>query len=235
MQLTISFILKISIFIILLVLMLLGTCLIICITKIRHIKDINKALMEGIDCKDGIINEFTKIRHGYNNILQTVTCLIEEENLDGLKEYKSRFLNTTQLLNSNSLTQLAKIKDINILRSVYKLLLNAKEKGVVLEITIYNDIVNQSLNKDGFYYALKDCLTNAYQSGAKEAKRINLKISSKDNGLCINFENESHVESRKLFLQTLKARKYYTNNNIIYNKFYQESRFIQEILISFKR
>ena len=235
MQLNINTSLKISICIILFAFIILVSCLIITITKTWHIKSMNKELLEGIVCKDGIINEFTKIRHEYNNILQTITCLIEEEDLDGLKTCKSEYLNKAHLLNSNSIAQMAKIKDINILQSVYKLLLNAKEDSVILKITVYNEIVNQRLNSDEIYYILKECLINAYQSGAKDTMLINLKISSNDNGLCFDFENESHVESRKLFSQTLENRKNHANNKAIFNTFYQDTSFKQEILISFNR
>ncbi|SEW13998.1 hypothetical protein [[Clostridium] fimetarium] len=232
MQLNINYILQISIGIIFLIMIILVACLIVSINKLSHFKKKNCELLEGIDCKDGVINEFTKIRHEYNNMLQTITCLIEEEDLDGLKECKSEFLNKARLLNSNSITQMVKIKDINILRLIYKLILNAKEEGVVLIITIFNDIANQNLNADEIYYALKDCLINVYQSGAKQAMLINLKISSSDSGLCFKLENESNIESRELFSQTMKARKNYTKNNIIFNTFYENTLFIQEIIIS---
>ena len=232
MQLNINTSLKISICIILFAFIILVSCLIITITKIWHIKSMNKELLEGIVCKDGIINEFTKIRHEYNNILQTITCLIEEEDLDGLKTCKSEYLNKAHLLNSNSIAQMAKIKDINILQSVYKLLLNAKEDSVILKITVYNEIVNQRLNSDEIYYILKECLINAYQSGAKDTMLINLKISSNDNGLCFKLESESNIETRDFFSLTMKARKNYMMNNIIFNTFYENALFIQEIIIS---
>ena len=232
MQPNINYILQISIGIIFLILIILVACLIISINKFSRFKKRNCELLECIDCKDGVINEFIKIRHEYNNMLQTITCLIEEEDLDGLKECKREFLNKARLLNSNSITQMVKIKDINILRSIFKLILNAKDEGVVLIITIFNDIANQNLNNDAVYYVLKQCLTNAYQSGAKQAMLIHLKISSDDNGLCFKFENESNIESRGLFSQTLKARKNNMKNNIIFNTFYEKALFIQEIIIS---
>ena len=235
MQLNTNLLLKILICIIVFVFIILLTCLLVAITKIKHIKRRNNELLEGIACKDCIINEFTKIRHEYNNILQTITCLIEAEDVVGLQEYKSIYMNQVHLLNANSITQMVKIKDINILRLIYKLFLNAKEDGITLIITIYNIIADQNINEDEIYYVLKDCLINAYQSDESEAILISLKISSNDNGLCFTFENrtniESEAESRKHFSQPLKARKYHTKNNFIYNTFYKNSHFIQEVQI----
>ena len=209
------------------------TNIFISIKKILSEKRMNKVLIECIVCKDCIIDEFTKIRHEYNNILQTLTCFIEEEDLEGLKDYKRKLLEKTHLLNSNSITQLIKIKDINILRSVSKLLLKAKEEGVVLIITIYNDITNQSLYKDQYYYVLKECLIHAYQSGVKETMVIHLKISSNDKGLSFIFDNVSNVESFKLISSSMKSRKYIMDNNIFLNTLYKNDHFIQEMLISF--
>jgi len=164
--------------------------------------------------------------------------MIEEKDLDGLNEYKGKYMNKSRLLNSNSITQMVKIKDINILRAVYKLFLKAKEEGAVLIITIYNDIA-QNQKKDEIYEVLNGCLINAFQLSKEKAKLIDLKISSNENGLCFNFENETSIESdaefKRRFPHSMKVKNNNRNTNVIYNKFYQNARFIQEIFIPFNR
>lgn len=65
----------------------------------------NKAevqLQESLKFKDQIIKEYQKIRHDYNNMLQSFICFIEQEDLELLKTYKEEVLAKTYILNRNN-------------------------------------------------------------------------------------------------------------------------------------
>jgi len=206
--------------------------LLLCMIKILLTKRINTELLDGIACKDSILKEYSKIRHEYNNILQTLTFYIDEEDLEGLKEYKGILLEKTHSINCNSITPLAKIKDIRILSAVYTLYLEAEEQGIHLNITIYNDIPSQKLYPKDLSSVLSECLQHAYQTGARDALQIDFKISSNDNGLYFNFEHIFLEESRKHLLETKESKKNKRNKNIVKNTSLQKEHMIQEVFIS---
>lgn len=211
-----------------------GIWLIICRRKILHEKRLNKEFIECIECKDAVLEEFKKIRHEYNNILQTLTFFIEEEDMDGLTEYKSKLMEKTHLLNKNNLAQLAKIKDKSMLRMVYKLFMNAKEARITLNLTIYNDIGKKSVYKTEFYDVLQAYLEHAYKSAVKEATEIHLKISETDKGLRFCFENFWIIKpEHNTPILAKSMRNIKTDKNIFFNTFLQEALLMQEIMIPF--
>lgn len=207
--------------------------LIISHAKIVKEKRLNKELLEYINCKDEVLEEFKKIRHDYNNMLQTLTCFIEEEDMNGLNEYKSKLLQKTHLLNKNSLTQMAKIKDKSILRTVYKLFLKSKENGITLNLTIYNDITEISSYKAELYYLLQNYLNHAYELAVNSAMKINLKISANDMGLNFCFECTSSAKSEVTSKPIKFEKSPIKGKNIFYNTSIQNEQLIQEILVNF--
>ena len=209
-----------------------GVFLFLCRNGLAKERQLNIELLECLDCKDGVLEEFKRIRHEYNNMLQTVTCFIEEEDLEGLKEYQDRLMEKTHLLNSNNLAQMAKIKDKNILKIVYKLYMTAKETGIAFNITIFNDIMDISPHKTEINNILKGCLNLAYDSAAKGEGDIHLKISSDDKGLRFCLEGSISGTSENLSLRPARAgRSTKYGSDIFFNTFHKNGHLIQEILI----
>jgi hypothetical protein len=194
----------------------------------------NKELLESITCKDVILEEYSKIRHEYNNMLQTITCYIEAEDMDELIKYKSVLLEKTHLYNRNSITQLSKIMDYNILSAVYKLYLEAKQVGAILNIAIAINIPNQRSFSSKHYCLLQECLKRAYESGVKEAATVNLNISGDDNGINFCFHSSLDGEGKKLISKSMVSKKRQVCDNTIFNSFIKDNHYIQEILISNK-
>ncbi|MHB8062877.1 MAG: hypothetical protein ACYDG2_09630 [Ruminiclostridium sp.] len=208
--------------------------LIINCAKFSRERRLNKELVECIACKDDVLEEFKKIRHEYNNLLQTITSFIEAEDWEGLKEYKSILLEKTHLLNRNKLTQLVKIKDKSILVIVHELFMKTEEAKIALNITIYNDIADTNSHNIEFYNILLDYIKQAYELAVKEAEEINLKISSNDNGLRLCFENQISVNSQIFTSILTKSKKHpKIGKHIFFNTFLQNDNLIQEILVTF--
>ena len=218
------------------VIIAMGLFFIISRAKILQEKRLNKELLECIECKDAILEEFKKMRHDYNNILQTLTFFIENEDLEGLKMYQSKLLEKTHLLNNNNLAQLVKIKDKNTLRTVYQLFRDAKEAGIALNLTIYNDINDIGSYKAERYNVLQEYLKYAYDTAVKEAVEIDLKISANNTGLRFYFENCSGALPETLLSKPIKSqRKVKDCKDIFFNTFLQNNHRIQEIMVSFNR
>jgi hypothetical protein len=204
-----------------------------CIKFIQQ-KSLNKELQEYINYKDQILEEFKKIRHEYNNLLQTVTSFIDSEDMQGLEEYNVKLLAKTQSLNINSIVQLVKIKNKVILSMIYKLYMEAKETEKTINLTIYNDITETGSFKTKHYKILNDYLKYAYRFAAKEAIEINLKISANDMGFCFCFENSISAKSEIHTSDSIiSKRNSKMSKTIFFNTFLKNDYLIQEILISF--
>jgi hypothetical protein len=78
--------------------------------RIHQLCKRKRRLSESSRLKGLIIDEYSKIRHEYNNIAQMVINMIEAEDLNLLTEYKDTMLEKIHTLNSNSIAQLGKIK-----------------------------------------------------------------------------------------------------------------------------
>lgn len=190
----------------------------------------NLKLKENIACKDDILIEYKEIRHKYNNMLQHIVCLIEEEDFEGLKSYKVKLLEEVQVLNSNNFTQLVKLKNKKILSLVYNLLLKCKNNGTIIYLTIYNDIEDVNSYKTPLYKLLEEYLDKAYESAIQMGGMINFKIGGNNQGVRFAFENIYMDGDSNNIPQISKAKR--KSKNIFFNTFIDNGKLIQEILIS---
>ena len=188
-------------------------------------------LKENIACKDEILKEYREIRHDYNNMLQGVICFIEEEDWEGLKAYKKRLLEKTQALNKNNLTQLVKIKNINILNLVYKLIIKAEQTGITIHITIYNEIEDKSPYGNKLYESLEVYLREALNVATQKGATVDFKISGNNEGVRFVFENTYDIKDHNNLLELIKIKRKNEIKNIFFNTFIETNKLIQEILI----
>jgi two-component system sensor histidine kinase AgrC len=188
---------------------------------------------ESLKFKDDIIKEYQKIRHDYNNMLQSLICFIEEEDLEGLKDYKEKVLAKTYLLNRNNLTQMIKLQNKSVFTIVYKLLMNAKKSGVVINLTICNDIKDIHSYDINFNKVLHNYINCVYEEAAKYEQEINLKINANEQGFRFVFENQICSRNDNINSNLYKTKiKNKSIKNVFLNTFMQEDKLIQEILIT---
>lgn len=189
--------------------------------------------MECNECKDRIIDEHRKMRHEYNNILQTIICYIEEGDIDQLYAYKPKLMEKVQLLNKNSLVQLVKIKDTFMLNEVYRLLESAGANGIFLNLTVYNDIMQISQKAIGINNELKQYLWQAYENAVNINSEISFKISLSEYGVNFRFETRADVSkeelSKKIINSSIKTKKI---KDVFYNTYLQNEIVVQEIISS---
>ncbi len=190
-------------------------------------------LQENINIKDNIIRELQKIRHEYNNMLQSFIGFIEAEDMETLKEYKAVVLEKTAELNTNSFTQLTKINNTSILGIIYELLIKGKNAEVNIKLTINNIIEEIDSLSAGFYEVLYNYINNAYSSAIQHSTYIKLKIISSDKGIRFVFENtvDYRIDKNTLTMEK-NTRKHKFASNIFFNTFICENNMVQEIIIS---
>ena len=181
-------------------------------------------LKQNIACKDDMLKEFKKIQHEYNNMLQHIVCFIEAEDWEVLKEYKHQMLKKAQVLNSNNLTQLVKIKNIRILNLVYSLLIQANAQETTINLTIYTDIDNTNSYKPKSYKSLEHSINNAYEAAMLAGAPINLKITGNKEGICFALESPCPEKNPP---NTPRSKQ----KDIFINTLIEKDILIQEILI----
>lgn len=196
--------------------------------RLRNQK-LNKEYRDSLICKDEILKEFKRIRHDYNNMLQGLVGIIEEEDWEGLVDYKSRMLEKAHQLNKNNLTQLVRIKNNSILIMVYRLLVEAQKSGIIINLKIYSDIEDLHQYRKNLIKALPTYLQYAYDVAAMSTGIVNLKISANQQGLRFVFESEAHHEKAAAFKTKIPHS---LHKNIFFNTFIQNDQLIQEILLS---
>lgn len=207
--------------------------LIVFIVILSRNKSLNLENRECLVCKDAILKEFQKIRHEYNNMLQGLVSIVEDEDWEGLTEYKDKILEKAQQLNRNNLTQLVKIKNKSILRIVYRLLIEAKAAGIAINLNIYNDIEDTKVYKNEVIKALQDYLDYAYQMAIKESEEVSLKISTSGQCLRFAFENKACSKPDNLVPYFVKTKRpLRICKNVFFNTSIQNDNLVQEILFS---
>jgi len=199
--------------------------------KLRGKRRFLTELLESMSCKDEILDELRKIRHEYNNMLQSIVCYIEEKDWDGLTEYKSEMLSKADSLNRNSFSQLAKIKNAKILCIVHKMLVRAKKSGMPLNLCIYNDINGIRMHEPQLCTVLQEFLLHACQEAANGKEDIYLKIGADEQGLRFAVENRRAGDHFPRPFKTKLSRK--MRKYVFFNTSVQNDRIVQEFLISF--
>lgn len=190
-----------------------------------------KEYYEASICKDGILKEFKRIRHDYNNMLQGLVGMIEEEDWEGLADYKSRMLEKAHQNNNNNLTQLMRIKNNSILIIIYKLLAEAQKSGVSMDLKVYSDIDDLQLNPNNkkLLSALTAYLYHAYEVAAASTGTVQLKISANQQGLRFSFESEAYHEKAAIHRGKIPRS---IRKNMFFNTIVQNDHLLQEILIA---
>jgi hypothetical protein len=190
-------------------------------------------LKNNIFIRNSIIDEFSKIRHDYNNIFQTVINLIEAEDLEELIKNKSTLLKKTDVCNHNSITQLGKLKAETILNTVHRLYINTIKDDIILQIKVYNHIKREFPREEELYPLLKECLRLASSVTDQENPVISLEIMENDKGQLFRFECRNSKAKENVIpniegLEKLKMRDIITYNTHLINQNY-----IQELMICY--
>jgi hypothetical protein len=220
-----------SLFFLALLFIIILAIVITLLVVISNSKMKNSESHECLICKDDILAEFKHIRHEYNNMLQGLLCIIEDEDWEELVRHKDIILKRTQELNRNNLTQLVRIKNKNILIIIYNLLMRAEANEVTINLNIYNDIEDLKAYGGGVIKVFQDYVQFAYEvalatSGAKE---VNLKINANKEGLSFVMENKAQSSPNRSIPNPRTPKR---SKNLFFNSFIKNDYLIQEILFS---
>jgi hypothetical protein len=194
-------------------------------------KKINSFHDECDKYKDQITEEQRKIRHEYNNILQTIICYIEEEDIELLKDYKDSIVRNIHEINANNLIQLARVKDLNLLMMIFNMMEKAIKAGIKLNLTVFCDI-----NQKSYWKIKKDTefdkyFWHTYEIAAKDNNEIWLSLNLNENGFCFTLKSKINVSTDRLTCEindSYKSSK--KKKSVFYNTSIQDNYLVQEIV-----
>lgn len=182
-------------------------------------------------CNQELMDVERKIRHEYNNILQTMICYVEEEDLQLLRDYKNILKDKINSINKNSLIHLSKIKDLENRLIIYNLMEAARQSDISLNITVMND-VNQTGSKEiKIDNELKSYIWNAFENASQNNNEIYLNINLDNRGICFQFKSKLNTDIGKINPAGNRLMKNSVKKkNILTNMFVQDNIFVQEIV-----
>ena len=180
-----------------------------------------------------ILKEFRKIRHQYNNMLQSVIFFIENEQWGQFQDFKEEILKCTASINSKDELQLLKIKIYKLRRLVSGMAEQAAGLGINLEVSVPQDIEHVNLNEAALFRALRFLFDRNFEEVKKSGrKEISLQISSTDEGVefLLNSSLDSRPDSgwlnKKEFQRIISRHK-----NVIFNDYIESDYYVQELMI----
>lgn len=185
-----------------------------------------------IVCKDLFLDEYARMRHDYNNMLQTLTNLIDEEDITSLKEYRNKLLETAKIYHNNNILQLEKLRNPSLLITFYHLYLGAGKSGITLGFAISGKPEHHYPHEDELYPILVECLNSAYLLMPVTNKQIVLVLRENQQGLYISFVSQLEPGPENYLCRELKSIDSTVRKHLTYNVFINDNSFTQEILIS---
>lgn len=194
-------------------------------------RKLEKLQQEGILCKDLVLDEYARMRHDYNNMLQTLTNLIEEEDITALKEYQPILHEQAQYFHKNSILQFEKVRNLFILNALYQLSLEAAKSGYMLNIMITGKIEQHYPYEDELHPLFAECMNSVYSSKSDAELKITLGLRESQEGLYISFVSKQEPCLKNFKFDALTSLPPHIRKIFIYNTFIKDNCFIQEILI----
>jgi hypothetical protein len=185
---------------------------------------------EGI-IKDLILGEYARMRHDYNNMLQTLTNLIEEEDITALKEYQTKLFEKAQAFHNNNILQLEKLRNLSILNTIYRLYMESAKSGITLNIAISGKVEQHYPYEDDLYPILIECLNTVYSSQSDTDLLTTLELRESQRGLIISFITQIELYPNNSKPYDFKYIHPKSRKRLSYNIIIKDNIYIQEILI----
>ncbi|MBO3444238.1 GHKL domain-containing protein [Clostridium sp. CCUG 7971] len=150
--------------------------------RLKEINEYNKKL-------EIMTNEMKKFRHDYKNILLSMNGYMQENDMEGLKEF---FYSNIEPLSENlnsynfNITSVSNIKNIELKGLILSKLIKAEELGINININIYKNIKNINMNVVDLCRVLGIILDNCIEASL-ECKKPNIDICIDRNSSCTYF------------------------------------------------
>ncbi|MCY6355340.1 sensor histidine kinase [Clostridium sp. ZS2-4] len=199
------------------------------------------------DITESLVEDISKFKHDYNNVIFMMNGYLQNNDYDGLKKYFSK-----EILKENKYHSIFKLKKVKA--SGLKGLLAAKidqmiRDNIDVSIEILNDIVLYHIDELDLCRIIGILLDNAYDAAKNSSEKsvcisfvrdeaLNITILNSYSGKSININDiykkgySSKGDNRGIGLHNVKEILNEKYPNVILNTYIEESIFIQDLHIS---
>ncbi len=199
------------------------------------------------DITESLVEDISKFKHDYNNIIFMMNGYLQNNDCDGLKKYFSK-----EILKENKYHDIFKLKKVKA--SGLKGLLSAKidqmiRDNIDVSIEILNDIVLYHIDELDLCRIIGILLDNAYDAAKNSSEKsvcisfvrdeaLNITILNSYSGKSININDiykkgySSKGHNRGIGLYNVKEILNEKYPNVILNTYIEKSIFIQDLHIS---
>lgn len=139
---------------------------------------------------DSLINEYRRLKHSYSNTLYSFYGYIEENDMEGFKEYYKEVMDEARRVDSNLLLALQKIKVYAVFGLIWNKINEAEAKGIKIGIRVTNEIHEVGMKLTDLCEVLGNYLDNAIDAAeASMKKAMNISLEDEHGYLTIKIEN----------------------------------------------
>ncbi|MGE5629995.1 MAG: sensor histidine kinase [Caulobacteraceae bacterium] len=196
---------------------------------------------------DSLVNDFRRLKHSHANTIYSIYGFIQENDMEGLKQYYSEIMDETKKMDNSTLLAIQKIKLYAIFGLLWSKVNEAESLGINIGVQVSREIHEAGMKLTDLCEVLGNYLDNAIEAAAcSEDKRINVSFSDDDSYLTINVENTfiGDVDTQKIYQKGYSTKgkdrghglaitkqilsKY---ANVLHNTVNENNIFIQEIVI----
>lgn len=139
---------------------------------------------------DSLINEYRRLKHSYSNTLYSFYGYIEENDMEGFKEYYREVMDEARRADSNLLLALQKIKVYAVFGLLWNKVNEAEDKGIKVGVRVTNEIHEVGMKLIDLCEVLGNYLDNAIEAAAASpTKAMNISLEDEQGYLTIKIEN----------------------------------------------
>lgn len=146
--------------------------------------------------------DMRRFKHDYMNILATMTCYIQENDMEKLKHYfDQHIVPSSRLLVNNDaiISKLSNIKVLEVKGILYTKLVQAMNQNLNISLELTQEITSINMNSSALSLMLGIFLDNAIEAAAMtEARILHIALVKKDNGIIFHLENSTLPLTRPL-------------------------------------
>lgn len=139
--------------------------------------------------------DMRRFKHDYMNILATMTCYIQENDMEKLKHYfEQHIAPSSRLLVNNDaiISKLSNIKVLEVKGLLYTKLVQAMNQNLNISLELTQKITSINMNSSVLSLILGIFLDNAIEAAAMtEQRTLHIALVKKDNRIIFHLENST--------------------------------------------
>jgi len=139
---------------------------------------------------DNLVNDFRRMKHSYTNIIYSIYGYLQEDDMEGLKEYFKEIMEEAKKMDNSTLLAMQRIKVYAIFGLVWSKINEAESVGLNVGIHVSGEVCEAGMKLKDLCEVLGNYLDNAIEAAAaSEGKKLNIYFADDGSYLSINIEN----------------------------------------------